>query len=186
MTKKKWIVLTASQALAMLLFAAVYLSARQAAAPDGATQMVPANPAGHPAPAQPIPYSHKQHLALGLSCKDCHANPEPGILMTFPDADKCMLCHATVGKDKPTIQKLAAYAKSKQAIPWVRVYTVLPGVAWNHRAHLQAGAKCETCHGHVREMDQMAEVTSVTTMAVCLDCHKVNHAKTVCETCHKS
>ena len=186
MTKRKWIALmAASQAPAMLLFAAAHLSARQAAAPNAAAQMVPANPALHAAPTQPIPYSHKQHLALGLSCKDCHANPEPGNVMGFPDADKCMLCHATFAKDKPTIQKLAAYAKSKEAIPWVRVYTVLPGVAWSHRAHLQVGVTCEICHGQVREMDQMSEVTSVTTMAVCLNCHELNRAKTVCDTCHK-
>jgi len=29
-------------------------------------------------PEQPIPYSHKQHIALGLTCKDCHTNPDPG------------------------------------------------------------------------------------------------------------
>jgi hypothetical protein len=96
-----------------------------------------------------------------------------------------MLCHATVAKDKPAIQKLAAFAKSKQAVPWVRVYTVLPGVAWNHRAHLEAGVKCETCHGQVREMEEMSEVTSVTTMYSCLHCHEMNQAKTACDACHK-
>ena len=106
--------------------------------------------------------------------------------MTFPDAARCMQCHATVAKDKPSIQKLASYAKSKQAVPWVRVYRVLPGVAWSHGPHLQAGWNCETCHGQVRGMEQMSEVTSVTTMYVCLNCHEMNHAKTACDTCHKS
>ena len=106
--------------------------------------------------------------------------------MTFPDTSRCLQCHATVAKDKPPIQKLASYAKSKQAVPWVRVYTVLPGVEWSHRPHLHAGVACETCHGQVRDMEQMSEVTSVTAMAVCLNCHEANHAKTVCDTCHKS
>jgi len=96
-----------------------------------------------------------------------------------------MQCHVSVAKDKPSILKLAEYAKSKQTISWVRVYKVLPGVNWNHRAHLDAGMKCETCHGQVREMDNMSEVTSVTAMAVCLSCHELNHAKTACDTCHK-
>lgn len=148
--------------------------------------MVAGNPSEHPAPAQPIPYNHKKHLALGLNCKDCHANPEPGKLMAFPVTDKCMLCHRTVLKEKPTIQKLAEYAHSKQAIPWVRVYTVLPGVAWSHRPHLEAGVACETCHGQVRELEQMSELTSATTMYVCLNCHTVNHVKSACDTCHKS
>jgi hypothetical protein len=82
-------------------------------------------------------------------------------------------------------KKLAEYANSKQPIPWVRVYIVLPGVAWNHRVHLEAGVKCETCHGQVREMDAVSEVTSVTTMYGCLNCHEMNHAKVACDTCHK-
>ena len=69
---------------------------------------VPDNPSPHPPPEQPIPYSHKQHLAFGLKCQECHTNPEPGKLMTFPDTAKCMQCHVTIGKDKPSIQKIAA------------------------------------------------------------------------------
>jgi hypothetical protein len=145
---------------------------------------VPDNPSPHSAPEQPIPYSHKQHLAFGLKCPECHTNPEPGKLMTFPDAAKCMQCHVTIAKDKPSIQKIAQYAASNQQIPWVRVYKVIPGVNWTHRAHLAAGVKCETCHGDVSQISAMSEVTSVVTMYSCLTCHEMNHAKTTCETCH--
>jgi hypothetical protein len=171
--------------VAGLLLLALSVAAQQAA-PSRTTKMVPDNPSPHAAPEQPLPYSHKKHLALGLDCKTCHTNPEGSKLMTFPDTAKCMQCHVTIGKDKPAIQKLAQYAKSKQAIPWVRVYTVLPGVAWSHRPHLQANVACETCHGLVREMDQVSEVTSVTTMYSCLSCHEMNHAKSSCDTCHKN
>ncbi len=167
------------------LFVAAGLPAQPAALPQTAKQMVPDNPSEHTTPPQPIAYSHKKHLAFGLECKKCHTNPEPGKLMTFPPTSTCMECHVTIAKDKPSIQKLAEFAKSKQAVPWVRVYTVLPGVAWNHRAHLEAGVKCETCHGQVREMEATSEVTSVTTMYSCLHCHEMNHAKAACDTCHK-
>ena len=150
-----------------------------------AVKMVPDNPSPHPAPEQPIPYSHKQHLAFSLPCKRCHTNPEPGNLMTYPETSVCMQCHTTIAKDKPAIQKLASYADSKEKIPWVRVYKVLPGIAWSHRPHLAAGVKCETCHGEVSEMATMSEVTSVTTMYSCLNCHEMNHAKASCDTCHK-
>jgi hypothetical protein len=149
-----------------------------------ARPMVPDNPSPHPAPEQPIPYSHKQHLAFGLKCQECHNNPEPGRLMTFPETAKCMQCHVTIGKDKPSIQKIAHYAASNQQIPWVRVYKVIPGVNWTHRAHLSAGVKCETCHGDVSQISAMSEVTSVVTMYSCLSCHEMNHAKSTCETCH--
>ena len=160
-------------------------TARHSVPPQAAKSSVPDNPNPHPAPEQPIPYGHKKHLARGLNCKDCHANPGPGKLMTFPDTATCMQCHTTIAKEKPAIQKLTEYAESKQPVPWVRVYTVLPGVAWSHRPHVQAGVSCETCHGQVREMDAMAEATSVTTMYACLNCHEMKHAKTACDTCHK-
>jgi hypothetical protein len=150
-----------------------------------AKHMVPDNPSPHPAPEQPLPYSHKQHLAFGLKCQECHTNPEPGKLMTFPATAKCMQCHVTIAKDKPSIQKLANYSASNQEIPWVRVYKVLPGVAWTHRAHLAAGVKCEICHGDVPQIAAISEVTSVVTMYSCLSCHEMNQAKTACETCHK-
>src|ERR1700693_2204016 len=56
-----------------------------ASARASAKHMVPDNPSPHPAPEQPIPYSHKQHLAFGLKCQEGPTNPEPGMLMTFPD-----------------------------------------------------------------------------------------------------
>src|ERR1700722_9470211 len=63
------------------------------------------------APEQPIAYSHKTHVALGLKCRDCHPNPDPGEHMTFPATSKCLACHTTIAKDKPAIQKLAGFAK---------------------------------------------------------------------------
>jgi hypothetical protein len=95
-----------------------------------------------------------------------------------------MQCHVSIAKDKRTIQKIAQYAASNQQISWVRVYKVIPGVSWTHRAHLAAGVKCETCHGDVSQISAMSEVTSVVTMYSCLNCHEMNHAKATCETCH--
>jgi hypothetical protein len=136
-------------------------------------------------PVQPLPYSHKTHLALGLKCNECHPNPDPGDRMTFPAASKCMACHVTITKDRPAIQKLAAYAKSKEPIPWVRVYSVAAGVYWSHRSHLEAGIKCDACHGEVAQMDTIAKVKNVTSMAGCIECHRKNNAETGCEFCHE-
>lgn len=147
-------------------------------------QEVPDNLAPHPAPTQPLPYSHKTHLALGLTCQNCHVNPDPGNLMTFPAARRCMQCHVNVAKDRPAIQKLTQFAKSGQPIPWVRVYQLTAGVDWSHRKHLQAGMQCVMCHGQVAEVDAMAETTGVTSMASCIGCHQAHNAPTVCQTCH--
>jgi hypothetical protein len=183
---RNFAVVVAAQVLAALLLIAAGLMAQQTTESQAAKPMVPDNPSEHVPPAQPIPYSHKTHLAAGLECKECHANPDPGRLMTFPATSKCMQCHVTIAKNKPSIQKLAEFSKSQRPIPWVRVYTVLQGVSWTHRIHLQAGMKCETCHGQVAQMDAMSEATSVITMYSCLNCHELNHAKTACDACHKN
>jgi len=170
--------------LVALLLVASRLAAQQAASSPAGKQSVPGNYADHPAPAQPLPYSHKTHLAVGLQCKLCHANPDPGKLMTFPATSVCMTCHVTVAKDKPAIKQLADFAKSGKPIPWVRVYTITPGVTWNHRKHIAAGLQCDTCHGQVAQMDAMSQATSVTAMGVCITCHEQNKAATTCHTCH--
>jgi len=141
-------------------------------------------PVPAPAPVQPIPYSHKTHLALGLQCQGCHENPDPGVLMTYPATATCMKCHNNVAKDKPSIQKLAGFDKSGTPVPWVRVYTALPGTSYSHRKHLDAGMKCEMCHGPAAQMDVMAQVKSTTSMSGCLSCHKLHNAPTSCTTCH--
>jgi hypothetical protein len=105
--------------------------------------------------------------------------------MTLPATDRCMACHATIAKDKPAIQKLADFAKSKEPIPWARVYKVPAEVYWDHRSHLKGGMKCEACHGQVAQMDAVAKVTNVTTMAGCLECHRNNNAGTGCGFCHE-
>ncbi len=174
----------ASVSLAASFVLAFSVRAQQPVEPQAAKQQVPDNLAEHTPPMQPIPYSHKTHLALGLQCQICHTNPDPGNLVTFPATSTCMSCHTAIAKSKPAIQKLASFAKSQQPVPWVRVYAILPGVTWTHRKHLDAGMKCETCHGQVAQMDAMSEATSVTTMAVCISCHKANNAPTVCQSCH--
>jgi hypothetical protein len=170
--------------LTVLLCVAPDATAQQTGAAAAVKQEVPDNPIEHAPPEQPIPYSHKTHLALGLPCTACHTNPAPGNLMTFPATSTCMACHVSIATKKPAILKLAEFSKSRQPIPWVRVYQVLPGVTWTHRKHLDAGMKCQMCHGDVAQMDRMSEATSVTTMGVCLNCHKEHGAPTVCSTCH--
>lgn len=178
------IVLLNAVLLVFLLCLARNAAAQKAAPGAEVKQEVPDNPMEHTPPEQPLPYSHKTHLALGLQCANCHTNPAPGNLMTFPATSTCMSCHITIDTDKPAIQKLAEYSKSKQPIPWVRVYKVLPGVNWSHRTHLNAGMKCQMCHGQVQDMARMSEATSVTTMGVCISCHMAHNAPTVCSTCH--
>jgi c(7)-type cytochrome triheme protein len=136
-------------------------------------------------PAQPLPYSHKTHVALGLECTTCHVNPAPGKLMAFPPTALCMECHKSLATDRPSIQKLAEYAESAKPIPWVRVYKTPDYVFWKHNTHLKAGVTCAECHGAVAERDVIKQETNVVTMAGCLACHDKRQVFTDCRDCHE-
>jgi hypothetical protein len=167
--------LTAAAGLCWVLLVAV--SAR-AAADRPAAQAIP------PAPVQPIPYSHKVHVALGLQCRGCHVNPDGGKLMTYPPTTLCMSCHATVAADRPAIRTLASFAARGTPVPWVRVYEVPDYVFWQHGSHLAAEVTCAACHGPVAERDVIARETNVTTMLGCRTCHDARQAYTDCNDCH--
>lgn len=177
--------LAAITGASVVLFFGVAVQAQQAGSNAAAQQLqVRENVAPHPAPEQPLPFSHKTHVSRGVQCRLCHTNPAPGNQMTFPPVATCMGCHKTIAADRPAIQKLAEFAQSGQAIPWVRVYEVTKGVTWTHRKHLQAGLQCGNCHGQVSEMPQMSMATAVTTMANCIACHQSHNAPSRCHTCH--
>jgi hypothetical protein len=177
-------IVTMSAVFLAVPFAVTLDAAQQTVTTPEVKQEVPDNPMPHDPPEQPIPYSHKTHLALGLPCATCHTNPAPGNMMAFPATTTCMSCHISIATNTPAIQKLATFSKSKQPIPWVRVYKILPGVNWSHRKHLDAGMKCQMCHGQVAQMERISEATTVTAMGVCLTCHMEHGAPTVCSTCH--
>jgi hypothetical protein len=96
-----------------------------------------------------------------------------------------MFCHVALAKDRPDIQKLARFAKQKQEVPWVRVYSAPDWVFWSHRTHLDAKIECERCHGRVADLDVMARVTDVTTMGGCVGCHQKSGGPTGCLACHE-
>jgi Zn ribbon nucleic-acid-binding protein len=135
-------------------------------------------------PAQPLPFSHKQHLSQGLKCLGCHTNPDPGEKMTFPATAKCMACHEEVSAGKPAIRTLAGFHQKKEPIPWVRIYGNPDWVWFSHRAHLEAGAKCDRCHGAVAERDVLWKEVPIT-MESCMKCHRENNASIACNYCHE-
>jgi c(7)-type cytochrome triheme protein len=137
-----------------------------------------------PPAEQPIPYSHKTHLSLGLKCASCHKNPDPGEAMGLPPESFCLNCHRAVKADSPHIQKLAAAAVEKQPLPWVRIYQVPAFVYFSHRVHLKAGESCEACHGPVREREVITKEVA-NNMQSCMACHAAKKARNDCSTCHE-
>lgn len=117
----------------------------------------------HATPEPATAFNHKKHLLLKLKCADCHGNPDPGEAMSLPTIAKCKLCH------------LGATKLNREIVPVSR--RKLPDwVFWNHRTHLDANLKCESCHD---------PVATVTTMGGCVGCHQKNSAPTGCLSCHE-
>ncbi|MBI3427473.1 MAG: cytochrome c3 family protein [Acidobacteria bacterium] len=139
-------------------------------------------------PKQPLPFSHKLHVAQGLKCQGCHVNPDigpnPGEKMTYPATAKCMACHEDTAADKPAIKALAKFHHSKESVPWVRVYQLPDWVWFSHRVHLEAGAKCDRCHGAVSEREALWK-EKPTTMESCMNCHRETNASNACNYCHE-
>lgn len=164
-----------SPAFLALLFS-VSLWAQRAESPKASDQPAPK--------AQPIPFSHKLHVPFDTTCAYCHEMPEPGEEMTYPAESKCMGCHASVKTESPAIQKLAAYDKDHQHVPWVQIYSLPDYVFFSHKTHIKKGKiGCETCHGPVAERDVIAKEKD-TSMKACVDCHVEKHARVICNTCH--
>lgn len=135
-------------------------------------------------PEQPIPFSHKQHVeTVKLQCKMCHPNPDPGESMTIAPVATCMQCHSSIKKDSPAIQKLAQYAADGKQVPWVRVYEIPSFVYYSHRAHLNAKAVCQDCHGNVAASEKVSKEGDLS-MGACMTCHQMRKARFDCHACH--
>jgi len=145
------------------------------------------DPVGY-APVQPIAYSHKTHLALGLKCSGGHAmektEADEGFTMGFPKEAFCMGCHSSIKQDSPDIVKLAKAAADEKAVEWKRVYRLMPIVWFSHTVHVKDGKiKCATCHGDMAAM-AVTSKARILNMKDCMDCHSERNAPNGCDTCH--
>ena len=147
-------------------------------------------------PDQPIQFTHKLHVGLGIQCLYCHPGalrgPSPGL----PTQTKCWGCHQQIAKtfdpNFPELsEKLVGYIERNEPIPWVPVAQVPDFVHFTHRPHIAAGLNCENCHGDMTQVE-IAENPQVLNMGWCLNCHKSRAADdpekliklTDCGTCH--
>jgi hypothetical protein len=123
-------------------------------------------------PAQPVNFSHRQHAGdLKLACVYCHTTVGISRYASVPSTNICINCHKVVRTERPEIIKLTDYYNQDKPVPWKRVHKLPDFAYFNHSAHINAGFKCETCHGPVSEMVQIRQVRSFN-MSDCLACHR--------------
>lgn len=129
-------------------------------------------------PAQPIPFSHKIHVAqIGLDCRYCHSFVEVSGHSNVPSGSTCWNCHQHVQRESPKLAPLhqamdPAYpGYDSRPLEWVRVHKTPDYVYFNHSAHVNRGVSCQTCHGNVNTMEVIYQDQSLA-MGWCLDCHR--------------
>jgi len=134
---------------------------------------------------QPVAFPHNTHIEMGLDCTDCHIGADTRAAAGIPGVNKCMLCHAKLGRDKAEVKKVIDYANRKIEIPWRRVYEFAPSahVKFKHAPHYQAGIGCATCHGDMTKVTVAKKVVTHN-MGSCVACHRQNHATQDCAACH--
>jgi hypothetical protein len=124
------------------------------------------------AKAQPIPYSHEQHVGgLGLDCRYCHSAVERSDSATLPSTETCMGCHNQVAVDSTALEPVRASLENEQPLMWIRVHDLADYVYFNHGIHVNKGVGCETCHGRVDQMPVVAKMETLR-MDWCLACHR--------------
>jgi hypothetical protein len=133
---------------------------------------------------QPILFSHKQHISIGMACLDCHVEATEKDQAGLPDAEMCMGCHETVKADRPEVKKLAEAYQRKEKIRWVRIYQVPGFVFFSHANHLKSGELCTACHGPIEQREVLAKEVS-TSMNACIKCHIARKASKDCYLCHQ-
>jgi predicted CXXCH cytochrome family protein len=133
--------------------------------------------------AQPVPFSHKLHCQKNIPCSVCHQTATSGETAGLPGADVCMACHQSVASGSPAIRKVAAYARQRKPIPWVRVYALQDFVFFSHKRHAGANVACSACHGKVCENTGFKKRVKFS-MVSCVSCHKDKKATVRCNACH--
>ena len=137
-----------------------------------------------PAPAQPIAFSHKLHAAENeIACLFCHRYAPASSAAGIPEVATCRACHQFIVPDRPEVKKMMAFWDKKEAIPWLRVYSLPDHVYFPHMMHIRAGVVCATCHGEVATMERLGRKATLK-MGWCLGCHRQHQASIDCWTCH--
>ncbi len=123
-------------------------------------------------PLQPVPFSHKHHVAgLGLDCRYCHDSVETAADAGMPPTHTCMTCHSQVWTNAEVLAPVRMSLARNQPLRWRSVYTLPDYVYFDHSIHVGKGVGCTECHGPVGDMPLMRKSATLY-MAWCLDCHR--------------
>ena len=123
-------------------------------------------------PEQPVPFSHARHLStVRLDCRYCHPHVEIAPSAGLPTTKICMGCHTEILVGSPKLAPLVQAYEADEALVWVGVNVLADTIAFDHASHVAVGVACETCHGRVDQMHQIAQFAPLDE-AWCMACHR--------------
>lgn len=111
------------------------------------------------------------------ACQDCHAIDERDPVKAATPGARCDFCH---------LGATSALASGVWTTSVVRLQIPTANLKMSHKAHADAGAKCQACHGEVQSLE-LATRDQLPRMKGCFGCHTAGgsaKAKTACTTCH--
>lgn len=124
------------------------------------------------APEQPVPFSHQHHVGgLGLDCQYCHTGVKTSDFAGIPPTHTCMTCHSQEWTSAEMLSPVRQSLAREEPLRWVRVHNLADYVYFSHRAHVNNGVGCESCHGRVDQMPLMVQKKPLS-MKWCLSCHR--------------
>jgi hypothetical protein len=120
---------------------------------------------------QPVPFSHKHHVNMGIDCRYCHHSVEESLFAGVPATQTCMNCHNIMWKESDMLEPVRESWATDESLEWTRVHDLPDFVYFNHSIHVNNGIGCATCHGRVDKMPLTWREEPLF-MKWCLECHR--------------
>jgi len=125
---------------------------------------------------------HRRHVKeLGTECAACHTTIPQSTAASdrnVPNHDVCFECH---DGDTAPDECTTCHTNADEAVE-------LPNppreVLFSHKAHLERGMQCITCHAEAKPGADGELVFGMPDMEACFACHNGQQARLGCETCH--
>src|SRR3989442_1434477 len=109
----------------------------------GALQRSPYLTEGGVPGEQPIPFSHKHHVAgLGIDCRYCHTSVEESSFAGIPPTETCMNCHREVWKDSPMLEPVRENYRDRPPPEWIPVHDLPDFLYFDHSIPVAQGVAC--------------------------------------------
>lgn len=143
---------------------------------------------------QPIAFSHELHAGANqIPCLFCHYSADISPSAGIPPVQVCAGCHLpgqapgaaqpVVRGDRPGVKQLTRYFNEGIPVPWARIYDVPDHVRFPHMMHVNAGLRCQECHGAVETMAEVEKAQELR-MGWCVECHEARAVRKDCFVCH--